>query len=103
MSPDPAISAAIAENHAKFMQFGPGIRDYTVFVLAQDPASGKILLGGLGVLGVGQMWVSPEPRHQDYIGYSTAVERPQDDEQAFFDSMTAELEILREREARRPH
>ena len=46
-----------------------------VFVIARDVQQGRILLGGLGVLSVGEMWVNEEPRHKNYDGYADAAER----------------------------
>ena len=46
------------------------------FVVARDIKRGRILLGGLGVLGVGQMWFDETDRHKDYQGYNEAeIER----------------------------
>lgn len=41
----------------EFMEQGPGLRITTRhWVLARDRTKGKSLLGGLGGMGVGQMW-----------------------------------------------
>ena len=45
------------------------------WVLAREPLLNIILLGGLGVLGVGEMWVKEEAHHTNYEGYKTAVLR----------------------------
>lgn len=42
------------------------------YVLARDPSKGRILLGGLGGLGVGQMWFNEDERHKEYPGYADA-------------------------------
>lgn len=40
------------------------------FVVAR--AEGWVLLGGLGVMGVGQMWQEERPDHAEYEGYAEA-------------------------------
>jgi hypothetical protein len=47
-----------------------------VFIVARDPTRGLILLGGLGALGVGTMWVDEQPKHKGYAGYDLAPVRP---------------------------
>ena len=42
------------------------------FVVARDRKLGRILLGGLGALGVGEMWFDEEPKHTTYPGYAEA-------------------------------
>lgn len=42
------------------------------FVVARNPAEGTILLGGLGAVGVGQMWFTEDEAHKDYPGYADA-------------------------------
>ena len=43
------------------------------FVIARDKKNKKILLGGLGILGVGQMWVDEKLHHKKYRGYKKAL------------------------------
>ena len=60
-----------AENFAKFMEDGPRLRsDYNVWIVAKK--DGRVLLGGLGSIGVGQMWVDEEQHHKEYPGYNDA-------------------------------
>lgn len=51
-----------------------GLND-NLHIVARDRAKGNILVGGLGVMGVGQMW-SPEDseHHASYPGYEDAPE-----------------------------
>jgi hypothetical protein len=44
-----------------------------IHVVARNPGEGTILLGGLGGLGVGQMWFIEQPLHEEYPGYAEAV------------------------------
>ena len=48
-----------------------GLRSY---VIARDKLLHKILLGGLGAMGVGQLWFDEEDRHKEYPGYKEAIE-----------------------------
>lgn len=64
---------AIANNAAVLMERGPGLdRRYQSFVIARDPGAKKILLGGLGGMGVGQMWIDTSPKDDNRIGYKNA-------------------------------
>lgn len=52
-----AVKRMQAENIAKCTADGPAIRyDYNVWVVARDDKAKQVLLGGLGLFGVGQMW-----------------------------------------------
>ncbi len=46
--------------------------DANVFVIARDVERQRILLGGLGGLGVGQMWMKEELHHKRYKQYKKA-------------------------------
>ena len=60
-------------NFDHFMERGPGLSyGYTSYVIARRPSSGEILLGGLGGLGVGQMWFAEGADHVNYPGYAEA-------------------------------
>lgn len=43
-----------------------------VYVIARDPNQKKILLGGLGGMGIGQMWHDEADHHKKYPGYKKA-------------------------------
>ena len=44
---------------------GPKLRyDYNIWVVAKDTKRKKVLLGGLGGMGIGQMWLEMEDRHK---------------------------------------
>jgi hypothetical protein len=49
----------------------PGL-DYRYQAYVVEIEDGKVLLGGLGGMGLGQMWVDELPRHKDYPGYAEA-------------------------------
>ena len=64
-----------SDNLKHFMEHGPGLSyAYGTFVVARDKERGKVLIGGLGGMGVGQMWVDETPAHKDYPGYEDAEE-----------------------------
>lgn len=46
-----------------------GLRSY---VIARTRGNNRVLLGGLGALGVGEMWVDFEERHTGYPGWDEA-------------------------------
>jgi len=71
------IGTLQSENFKKFLADGPRLRyDYNVWVVAKDTARNKILLGGLGGCGVGEMWVDMEERHRECPGFDDAPETP---------------------------
>lgn len=83
---DEELGRLQAENIDEFMENGPGLRcAYNVFVVARDRGEPAVLLGGLGALGVGQMWERESPRHKDYPGYEDAPDRDYVDPWAIFD------------------
>ena len=43
-----------------------------LWIIARDPASHTILVGGLGGLGVGELWFKEKPIHASYPGYRNA-------------------------------
>jgi hypothetical protein len=49
------------------------------FVVARDRANNRVLVGGLGVVGVGEMWFNDEGKHSDYRGYDSAPEQVSQD------------------------
>lgn len=56
MDTRPAAEKA-AQNMAEFMEHGPGLRITTsTWTVARDRTQKKVLRGGLGAMGVGQMW-----------------------------------------------
>jgi len=66
---------AAEHNWQVFLEQGPRLSyRYGAYVLARRP--GEVLLGGLGGMGMGQMWVTEEPRHRDYPGYEEAEVLP---------------------------
>jgi len=61
MSHEPHANAdeVYAHNVADVMDLGPGLRvTRRTAIMAYDPDADKVLIGGLGAMGVGQMWVS---------------------------------------------
>jgi hypothetical protein len=66
----------IEANVLKAIKDGPHLRyDYNVIIVARDRAAQRVLLDGVGSLGVGQVWQSEEPRHAQYPGYADAPEQ----------------------------
>ncbi len=48
------------------------MKDGMSYVIKRNPTKGKILLGGLGSFGLGEMWFTEEPHHKDTLGYDKA-------------------------------
>ncbi len=48
--------------------------DKTIFVVARDRGAKRVLLGGLGGMGVGQMWFEEEGSEK-YFGFEDAPEQ----------------------------
>lgn len=64
------------ENLSNFMENGPGLRtSYKSWVVARDRKKKRVLLGGLGSMGCGEMWFTDQPRYADYEGYKNAPDR----------------------------
>ena len=62
-----------AANLAHFMERGPGLSSgYTSFIVKKDTKNQRVLLGGLGGMGVGQMPVPMEENHKNYPGWEEA-------------------------------
>jgi hypothetical protein len=55
---------------------------YNTWIEARDPR-GLVLIGGLGCMGVGQMWFVEDERHKDYPGYEEAPELTYDNVNGF--------------------
>ena len=41
-------------------------------VVKKDTKKGLVLIGGLGEMGVGEMWFNEDERHAEYPGYAEA-------------------------------
>jgi hypothetical protein len=65
------------ENNRISMEKGPGLRySYGTYVVAKDSKTKRVLLGGLGAMGVGQMWFSnASGSYNDRPGYAEAPEQ----------------------------
>ncbi len=62
-------------NISEYLERGPGVRYSTrTWVVARDRERKKVLIGGLGSAGVGQMWFSESPTHAETFGYADAPE-----------------------------
>lgn len=71
----PELQALQDANILKAIQDGPRMRrDYSQFVVARNRASGGVLLGGLGALGVGQMWFNDRGQYDELPGFADAPE-----------------------------
>ena len=52
---------------------GPLGNNANLHIIARNRATKKILVGGLGGLGAGEMWFDEEPIHASYPGYKAAL------------------------------
>jgi len=65
----------INKNMEIFLKHGPGLRySYSELVEGRDRKRKRVLLAGLGGMGVGKMWFEEEPWHADLPGYEDAPE-----------------------------
>jgi hypothetical protein len=92
----------LAENIAKAVNDGPAIRNsYNTWIAAKDSKAKRVLLGGLGCMGVGEMWFSDQSCYADYPGYADAPERESFDPSKPLDfgplieNMAKELSVLK--------
>jgi hypothetical protein len=70
------IEALKSQNVIKVLKDGPGLRyDLNTWVEARDRTKKRVLLGGLGGMGVGKMWFDETEDHRDYTGYDDAPEQ----------------------------
>jgi hypothetical protein len=53
------------------MEFGIRYGQPT-WIVARDPERGYVLRGGMGALGVGEMWFKEIPEHKELPGYADA-------------------------------
>ena len=54
---DQIIEESATANLSEFMEHGPGLRWSTrSWAVAKDTANNRVKLGGLGCMGVGEMW-----------------------------------------------
>lgn len=67
------VEDAQKNNFDVFMERGPGLDSrYQSFVVAKDLKNKKILLGGLGGMGIGEMWFDMSEKDEARIGYQEA-------------------------------
>lgn len=61
------------ENIDNVLEEGPGLRySMGIFIIAKDTKNRQVLLGGLGGMGVGQMWFGLGEMHKEYPGFEKA-------------------------------
>jgi hypothetical protein len=66
------INQLAEENIADVLEHGPRLRTgQNTWIIARCP--GKVLVGGLGCMGVGTMWFDEQPFHKDRPGYAEAM------------------------------
>lgn len=71
------IAARAEQNLQEYMEHGPGLRYTTrTWIVARDRARKKVLLGGLGCMGCGQMWFDDKERYAADPTYADAPELP---------------------------
>jgi len=64
-----------SENIQKFIEDGPRLRyDYNQWVEGRDRSKGKVLIGGLGSMGVGRMWFDVREDHRQLPNFDDAPE-----------------------------
>lgn len=67
------VEKALQHNAEHLAERGPALSyAYKSPVFARRPSTGEVLIGGLGAMGIGQMWVTEEERHREYPGYADA-------------------------------
>jgi hypothetical protein len=65
-----------AENAKTFAEIGPRLSyRYGSYVIARDPERGRILIGGLGSMGMGEMWMTESDGDKSRPGYDEAPVR----------------------------
>lgn len=61
------------DNDRIISERGPGLYvDLGTYVIARRPSTGEILIGGLGSMGVGEMWFTESADHRSRPGYADA-------------------------------
>jgi len=74
------------DNVADAIENGPRLSyGRGICVLARNSLRQTVLLGGLGGMGVGQMWVGDSDNVKRYAGYDEAPEKP---EGSYFNQFT---------------
>ena len=64
-----------AANLADFFENGPGLRsNRSTWIVAKNTPKKMVLKGGLGAMGVGQMWMTATSSDQDSVEYAVAPE-----------------------------
>lgn len=70
------INSLLEHNVSVAIRQGPRIsKNYQQFIVARDRKNRRCLLGGLGGLGVGQMWAEDKPYMTTLPGYEDAPEQ----------------------------
>lgn len=83
-----------ASNVQQALEHGPKLRCTTgTFVIAKDIRNGWVLLGGLGGMGVGQMWFGLEERHKSYANFDSAPDIDTDKQDALLDYVTGKIKV----------
>lgn len=69
------IDEKSAENLQDVLENGPGLRySRNTWIVAKDSKNGYVLKGGLGGLGVGQMWFKASDKDKQESEYLNAPE-----------------------------
>lgn len=65
------VADAIRHNAKHLAKRGPALSyAYQTYVAGRDKANHRVLLGGLGGMGLGQMWVDERPEHAELPGWT---------------------------------
>jgi len=69
------IAQMQAENFDLVLRDGPRLRyDYNIWVEAKNTKNNRVLIGGLGSMGVGMMWLPMSERHKELPDFDDAPE-----------------------------
>ena len=81
MGHDNIIAECTKHNARLLRQDGPRLRyGYSIYVIARDREKKLVLLGGLGGMGTGEMWVADTPQEATRPGYEDAPEQANEEE-----------------------
>jgi len=98
--PDKVAEVAIG-NVKDVLERGPGLRySMGIFVIAKDTKNGEVLLGGLGGMGVGQMWFGITEYNQQYEGFDDAPDIDTETHGARLNYFTGKVDVFEKRKAR---
>ena len=91
---DTEAQEVAASNWQQVLRDGPGLRCTTgVFIIAKDTKRSKVLLGGLGGMGVGQDWRHLTERHEGIPGFDSAPDIDTLTQNAYLDYWDGKVKV----------